>query len=548
MAVPYTFGTATASIPLSQLDSNFATVITLGNTAIQLGNTVTTLNNMTLANVTISSGNVTLTNVAVTTANVTTANITTAVIGTETVTTSTITTANVTTANITTANITTDNITSGTVSTSLTLSYGTANAVAYLNGSKVVTTGSALTFDGTNFATTGTATATKLIPTGTSVTGNGMYLPATNAVGISTNGTNAVYIDSSQNVGIGTSSPAVKLDVSGQLNAQNFTSASTFGFKNRIINGGMVIDQRNAGASVSASADSTSYFAVDRTSVTKANAGVITIQQSTVAPAGFSNSLKALVATADAAVAAGDFAVITQAIEGYNTADFGFGASGASTVILSFWVRSSLTGTYCTSLVNSAGTRSYVTNYTINAANTWEQKTITVAGDTAGTWVGATNGTGLLVRFGLMAGTSFQQTAGSWGTANAMGSSSQVNWMATLSNDFYITGVQLEKGSTATTFDYRPYGTELVLCQRYYEVCYLALSGTSLWTPGATIPFAVTKRTTPTMTYLSTISNSNFTLPNSFADIQIYAATGYATATSATNCYARTLNSASAEL
>jgi len=203
MAVPYTFGTATASIPLSQLDSNFATVITLGNTAIQLGNTVTTLNNMTLANVTISSGNVTLTNVAVTTANVTTANITTAVIGTATITTSTITSSNVTTANITTANITTDNITSGTVSTSLTLSYGTANAVAYLNGSKVVTTGSALTFDGTNFATTGTATATKLIPTGTSVTGNGMYLPATNAVGISTNGTNAVYIDASQNVGIG---------------------------------------------------------------------------------------------------------------------------------------------------------------------------------------------------------------------------------------------------------------------------------------------------------------------------------------------------------
>jgi len=153
--------------------------------------------------------------VAITTANVTTANITTAVIGTETVTTSTITTANVTTANITTANITTDNISTGNVSTSLTLSYGTANAVAYLNGSKVLTTGSALTFDGTNFATTGTATATKLIPTGSSATGNGLYLPAANSVGISTNGTNAVYIDSTQNVGIGTSSPNRKLEVSG---------------------------------------------------------------------------------------------------------------------------------------------------------------------------------------------------------------------------------------------------------------------------------------------------------------------------------------------
>ena len=222
MAVPYTFGTATSSIPLSQLDSNFATVITLGNTAIQLGNTVTTLNNMTLANVTISSGNVTITNVAITTANVTTANITTAVIGTETVTTSTITTANVTTANITTGNIT-----NGTVITSLTLSYGTANGVTYLNGSKVLTSGSALTFDGTNFATTGTATAAKLIPTGSSATGNGLYLPAANSVGISTNGTNAVYIDSTQNVGIGTSAPGAKLEVSGGTSAATLRLSTT---------------------------------------------------------------------------------------------------------------------------------------------------------------------------------------------------------------------------------------------------------------------------------------------------------------------------------
>jgi hypothetical protein len=208
MAVPYTFGTATSSIPLSQLDSNFNTVITLGNTAIQLGNTVTTLNNMTLANVTISSGNVTITNVAITTANVTTANITTAVIGTETVTTSTITTANVTT-----ANITTNNITNGTVITSLTLSYGTANGVAFLNGSKVLTTGTALTFDGTNFATTGTATAAKLIPTGSSATGNGMYLPAANSVGISTNGTEAMRIDSSGNLLVGTTTANKKVTV-----------------------------------------------------------------------------------------------------------------------------------------------------------------------------------------------------------------------------------------------------------------------------------------------------------------------------------------------
>jgi hypothetical protein len=230
MAVPYTFGTATSSIPLSQLDSNFNTVITLGNTAIQLGNTVTTLNNMTLANVTISSGNVTITNVSITTANVTTANITTAVIGTETVTTSTITTANVTT-----ANITTDNITNGTVITSLTLSYGTANGVAYLNGSKVLTSGSALTFDGTNLKVAGETAITA----GSQSTLNALHLyfdTATNTSFIKSyhasvddrdlvvggksiafqvpNGTEIGRFTST-GLGIGTSSPTQKLDVYG---------------------------------------------------------------------------------------------------------------------------------------------------------------------------------------------------------------------------------------------------------------------------------------------------------------------------------------------
>ena len=221
MAVPYTFGTATSSIPLSQLDSNFNTVITLGNTAIQLGNTVTTLNNMTLANVTISSGNVTITNVSITTANVTTANITTAVIGTETVTTSTITTANVTT-----ANITTDNITNGTVITSLTLSYGTANGVAYLNGSKVLTTGSALTWNGSTFFANGTiqqgnggaATIGKIWNDSglysvqadyTNV--NGLKLDSPAYTVFTLNNAEQMRLTST-GLGIGTSSPAVQID------------------------------------------------------------------------------------------------------------------------------------------------------------------------------------------------------------------------------------------------------------------------------------------------------------------------------------------------
>ena len=215
MAVPYTFGTATSSIPLSQLDSNFATVITLGNTAIQLGNTVTTLNNMTLANVTISSGNVTITNVAITTANVTTANITTAVIGTETVTTSTITTANVTTANITTGNIT-----NGTVITSLTLSYGTANGVTYLNGSKVLTSGSELTFDGTNLALPNANSATAVYATFN--TRSRFGYDGLNVL-ISDAGTNKDIVFSlntaeqmrltTTGLGIGINSPATKLNI-----------------------------------------------------------------------------------------------------------------------------------------------------------------------------------------------------------------------------------------------------------------------------------------------------------------------------------------------
>ena len=246
-----------------------------------------------------------------------------------------------------------------------------------------------------------------------------------------------------------------------------FNSASTFGFKNRIINGAMVIDQRNAGASVSISSNYTIGYAVDRFQALKNGAGVFTVQQSSTAPSGYTNSLVATVTTADTSIAVDDFALVSQVIEGYNVADLGFGAAGAATVTLSFWVRSNLTGTYGAAIVNGDGNRSYVTNYTINAANTWEQKTITVTGDTSGTWL-KTNGSGMVARFGLTAGSNFQQAAGSWGTGNAMASSSNVNWLGTVGNNFYITGVQLEKGSTATSFDYRPYGTELALCQRYF--------------------------------------------------------------------------------
>lgn len=260
----------------------------------------------------------------------------------------------------------------------------------------------------------------------------------------------------------------IVLDTAGNATVAGTMAMGSSYLRNRIINGDMRIDQRNAGASVSVSGDYASYYGVDRFAGTKVTSGVFSVQRTTTAPPGFTNSLKATVTTADASLAAGDFANITQPIEGFNIADLGFGAAGASSVTLSFWVRSNLTGTYCSVICNGTGTRSYVSNYTINSANTWEQKVITIPGDTTGTWA-TDNTSGFLVRFGLMAGSNWQQAAGSWGTGNVFGSSSQVNWMATLNNDFYLTGVQLEPGTVATPFERRPYGQELALCQRY---CY----------------------------------------------------------------------------
>jgi len=247
------------------------------------------------------------------------------------------------------------------------------------------------------------------------------------------------------------------------------TTTGYYGFKNRIINGAMVIDQRNAGASLTISAG-TGVYSLDRWAIQSVAASKLSIQRnagSVTPPAGFSNYLGATVgASANVTVGASDYYGILQQIEGYNIADLAWGTASAATVTLSFWVRSSLTGTFGGALRN-AGTRSYPFTYTISAANTWEQKSITVAGDTSGTWA-TDNTTGLAVSFGLGYGSTFSGTAGSWASANYISATGAVKLIETNSATFYITGVQLEKGSTATSFDYRPYGTELQLAQRYY--------------------------------------------------------------------------------
>jgi hypothetical protein len=195
--------------------------------------------------------------------------------------------------------------------------------------------------------------------------------------------------------------PILGTPTSGSL--VNCTDTNYTGFKNRIINGAMGISQRNGTSTVTPG--STDYL-TDRFTVAMSQSSKFTGAQSSTAPTGFSNSL-IITSSSAYSVLSTDYFVVRQAIEGFNFADCSFGTASASTITLSFWVRSSLTGAFGGSLYNSNGTRSYPFTYTINAANTFEQKTITIAGDTTGTWVGATNGIGIYVSFSLGAGSTF---------------------------------------------------------------------------------------------------------------------------------------------
>ena len=238
--------------------------------------------------------------------------------------------------------------------------------------------------------------------------------------------------------------------------------------RNMVINGGMTISQRNS----SWSGLTASQYTLDRFSTDIGGGGAIDVAQSTTAADGFVNSMSLTVATADASIAAGDAYRVSHQIEGLNVGHLNWGSSSAQTVTLSFWVRSSITGTYGLGISNSAETENYVAEYIINSANTWEKKTVTVEGRTSGTWL-TTNGIGLGIRWDLGSGTNYNGTAGSWQTTGSKvyRTSSCVNWIANAGATFYLTGVQLEVGdlSTATPFEHRSYGDELARCQRYYE-------------------------------------------------------------------------------
>jgi hypothetical protein len=294
--------------------------------------------------------------------------------------------------------------------------------------------------------------------------------------------------------------------------------------RNRIINGAMTIDQRNAGASLTVNA-AAAFFPVDRFfGYGQATDGVFTIQQSTAAPAGFVNSIIATITTADASIGSTQEYGISQNIEGLNVADLAWGTANAQPVTLSFWVRSSVTGTFGGSLSNSGYGRAYAYSYTISAANTWEYKTITIAGDTTGTWLTNT-GAGIRVRWNLGTGSSYLGTANVWSGSFANAPTGSVQLISTLGATFQITGVQLEEGTAASPFENRLIGTELQLCQRYFKLMPALqgnfVQGLNVFIAGAA-DSAINMRATPTGTlvngtngiHVSNVSNYNITSLN----------------------------------
>ena len=294
-----------------------------------------------------------------------------------------------------------------------------------------------------------------------------------------------------------------------KLRSASFEDTAIYGNRNLIINGAMQIAQRGTSA-VAASAN---YPSIDRFKAWGGGDGVFTVEQSTTAPAGFTTSLKAQVTTADTSMAAGQYAQLSQQIEAQNLQHLEYGTSGAKTLTLSFYVRSSKTGSYSITIYKSDSTEYlFSKSYTIDSADTWERKIITITPDSnikaSGGAIANDNGIGFYVFWNLAGGTNFDDaTDNAWSSNTShYHTSSQVNWMDNTSNNFYITGVQLEVGEQATPFEHRSFGDELSRCQRYYykTVADSAADGFGNGNVNSTvrvdgfIPFKQTMRASPT--------------------------------------------------
>lgn len=278
---------------------------------------------------------------------------------------------------------------------------------------------------------------------------------------------------------------------------------------NKIINGKMEFPQRGT------SFPAANGYTLDRWVVALGGSGVATVTQQADAPPSneFRNSLRVAVTTADTIIAATDFALVLQRIEGFSARDL-----IGKTFTFSFWVRSPKAGVHCVAFRNATPDRSYVMEYTVNVANAWEYKTVTVVGGliTAGSW-DWTNGIGVDAVFVLAAGSNFQTTANQWQTGNFIATANQVNCLDTVGNIFAVTGVQLEVGPVATPFEHRPYGIEQSLCQRYYAVvpCYStgqAANGGAKH--GVPVYWPVAMRASPSVTGVGAITPLNVTSDN----------------------------------
>ena len=313
----------------------------------------------------------------------------------------------------------------------------------------------------------------------------------------------------------------------GNVNVDTVTTSTSGGIlgagnasimKNRIINGAMVIDQRNAGASV-ATTSGTSVYTVDRWFAQYSLTSKFTVQQnagSVTPPSGFTNYL-GVTSSASTTLTSLSYYAICQSIEGFNIADLGWGTANAKTVTLSFWAYSSLTGTFGGVITNSAQNRSYPFAYSIPVANTWTQCSVLVSGDTTGTWL-TNNGIGIGLQFSLGTGATYSGTAGAWSGSLLLSATGATSVVGTSGATFYITGVQLEVGSSATGYEYRQYGQEVYLCQRYYEVFQIKVP-TGSFNYGTSF-FKVTMRTAPTLGGGGAGFATEFLTSDSFAPYQ----------------------------